>query len=399
MVVIALGVIAYISENVFVTGFFCSIVVLIVGVFFLNDLLNNLKEQFVSKPYVAILISENVPPEFNIPIDLIEGFEKKRRERGLCFATKSKKVEIKFKNDHLDRTESSKFIKELNNDKNCILLIANANSTLTDSNIDELLKETNKIPLIMPIATHNTIIEKTNENNYKGVLRMLPDNNKQAELIQRFISDYLRIKGQHVAIFGDKINDLYSGKMWDNIANRLRTKGVFVSTGHLIDNSNALPDDIDKVAVVIYAGIPPQVLKIQDKLKKPLENEELNKVKLIMTDGCLGSSTFESIQSENCFILSPIDFDRLPNEKGSYKPIGEDTYELCAKILSISKPTRKSVYETIENGRGNRDKNKNLNIVSVSGKPYIFNSDGNNEGWGYSVYTIENGRIGKKIFE
>ena len=249
----------------------------------------------------------------------------------------------------------------------------------------------------MPIATDYSIIEKANENNYKGVLRMLPDNDKQAELIQRFISDKLQIKGHNVAIFGDDKNNLYSENMLDNVANRLRTTGNFVND-KIIGKSLPAPNELDNVVAVIYAGIPPRALSLQDDLQRLLKIGQ-KKIPLIMTDGCLGSSTFRPIQSVDSYILSPIHFEGLSDKSGSYKPIGNDTYELCAKILSMSKPTRKSVYETIENGRGSRDENKNYNIKSVSGKSYKFNADGNNEGWGYAVYPIKDGGLDEKIFE
>jgi len=303
-------------------GIFGSIIGGII-VWFQNERLLVLKERFFSKPYVAILISRDVERDFNIPKDLRDGIDEKIRERGigLLFRSKGKDVAIHFEDDHLDKEMSSKIIQKLIEDENCILLIANANSTLTNSNINELLnakKKTPKIPLIMPIATDYSIIEKANENNYKGVLRMLPDNDKQAELIQRFISDKLQIKGHNVAIFGDDKNNLYSENMLDNVANRLRTTGNFVND-KIIGKSLPAPNELDNVVAVIYAGIPPRALSLQDDLQRLLKIGQ-KKIPLIMTDGCLGSSTFRPIQSVDSYILSPIHFEGLSDKSGSYKP-------------------------------------------------------------------------------
>ena len=399
-VVIAIGVFVGINKTEWLIGFVSSIIAGIC-VWLLYEPLSDLKSELSSKPYVAVLVSEGAT-DFDVPSDVRVGFKEEWDKRDFFITKKNKKVRIEFKEDYLDQSKSSDIIQELIEDKNCVLLIANANSTLTHSNIDLLLKAKNKIPLIMPIATDNTIIKKTNAKKYKGVLRMLPDNLKQVETIKQFISNALELEDDYIAVFGDENNRSYSINMMENISSALRKSKKYVFSETLIGPSGySLPslNFLEKASAIVYAGVTHHAMLLKDQLR--LINIS-DKVPFIMTDGCLGKSIYEQKHSEHTYVLSPINFEKDTKDTQktvSYRTIGIDAYNLCAKILKKSKSTRESIYKTIENDRNSSDDNKTINIKSDSGKSYKFNADGNNDGWGYSVYQIKNNTLGDKIFE
>jgi hypothetical protein len=351
------------------------------------------KLKHTSDPYVAVLVS-NRSIDFDIPIDFNTGFNNLKNKQDYFNSKDGKKVYIKHFEDFLSETESSRKIRELISDKNCLLIIGNANSTLTNSNIDILLSAEYKMPLIMPIATDNNIMQKVNMAGHKAVLRMLPDNKKQAESIQRLISKLS--DSRKVVIYGDDENSSYSINLSRDIANKIRLSGgtilaeeligapnsIFPSMGFL-SNEKLIPD------AIIYVGVSHHAFLLIDQLSSINSS-----IPLIMTDGCLVGSILQqaSLKYESkSYILSPA----IPKDdtilNGSYELIGQDTYKLCEIIFSKSESTRSSIYQCIEIEKGKGD----LDFSGQAGM-YKFNHDGDNGGREYQIYFIEGGG-GKKF--
>ena len=271
------------------------------------------------------------------------------------------------------------------------MIIGNSNSTLTNANIDAIISSENKIPFIMPIATDNNIIKKAIGAKHKAILRMLPDNNQQAETAKSFVFKLIK-DNRRVAIFIDEENQSYSLNLSRDIADKIRTAGGKVLIEEFIGPSNSFYNSLNiwsngniKPNVIIYVGVSHHAFLLIDQLSTHNITEPI-----IFTDGCLVEAIFQQASSKyegNSYILSPTELkdDEETSKKDSYMIIGQDTYKLIRFIFQKSKASRKRVYKYIAT-------NKNEIIFSGFAGKYEFNADGNNEGRNYKVYQIIGGR-------
>jgi len=377
-------------------GLYLFLPLIIAIIFFvLQDWFQDIKIKFLSQkpPYVAVLISKE-SIDFDIPKDFIGGFFEE--ETNPVLAKNGKKVELKHFEDFLSEAESSRQLEKLIADKNCLLIICNANSTLTNSNID-LLMSAEKVPIIMPIATDNIIMKKTKSVKHNGILRILPDNQKQAETICQFINAEFR-ESKNIVIYGDEDNRSYSINLSRIIADRLRKGDKRISIQELIGPSNSIASTISflkNANVIVYVGVSHHASLLIDQLSL-LELD----IPLIMTDGCLVASIFSTASQkyeDKCYIASPAILNNENQFISPYKVIGKDTYQILKGIISETFPTRKNVYETIEGMRneGKKFTCKDNNNREEDIRYYEFNSEGNNVGE-YFMYPITEGRLGER---
>jgi hypothetical protein len=361
----------------------------IVGSIILPGLWEDIKEFCASKPYVAIIVSKKTI-DFEIPKDFMDGFDEKMRNVGKYLLDKNdRKVQLLHQEDFLSEKKTTIIANKLNSDKNCILVIGNSNSTFTNINLDIFLRSEKKLAFIMPIATDENLLNKADAANYKGVLRMLPDNSRQADIIERLVSKFsFRRK---VAIYGDEENQAYSINLSRDIADKIRRKGGKIVIEELIGPTNSFYNSVIKWTlerkrpeIIVYVGVSHHGLLLLDQLS------ELDiSVPIIFTDGCLVKSLLINISSKflgKAFILSPAEFKEEDLFLPSYIPIGKDAYMLASIIIKGSNSTREGVLNYITNHK------KELSFVGEAGR-YGFNLNGENEERDYFVYEIKGAKL------
>jgi hypothetical protein len=372
-----------------------SIIAAFIFFMWLQEPIQDYKLLHTQNPYVAVLITKEAT-DFKIPNDFNSGFFDNNQE---FISTKNgKQVQLKHFEDFLSETESSKLLDKLIDDENCLLIICNANSSMTNSNIDMLMKAKG-IPIIMPIATDNTIMKKAKLAQHKGILRILPDNSKQAKTICNFVnSHYFPTDSiKNIVIYGDEDNPAYSINLSREIASQLRKSEKKISIEELIGPSNSVASSAEllkKANLIIYAGVSHHASLLIDQLSL------LNlRTPLIMTDGCLVTSILSeaSTKYENSFIVSPTTMQGEDQYLLSpYKVIGKVTYALLEKkIISQAFPTRKSIYDRINEIRETSES------FAFSDYKFNFDSDGNNIGndqeGSYYIYPIKEGKVDNQI--
>lgn len=373
----------------FFTGFLLMVIGAVVGHYTI-EIWQDTKDLVVSKPYVAVMISRKAI-DFEIPKDFMDGFNSvmMMEQKDYFISKDGAEVQIEFEEDFLSAEKSAVIANRLKSDNNCILVIGNANSTLTNVNLDVFLTAKVKLPFLMPIATDDNLLKKTESENYNAVLRMLPNNGRQADEIERLVSEFA--PNRRVAIFGDEENQSYSINLSRDISDKIRKKGGKIVIEELIGPTNSIYNsaikwnDIEdkRPEVLVYVGVSHHGLLLLDQIS------ELNiSIPIIFTDGCLVTSLLSNISkySGRAFILSPAKFEEENLFLPSYKPIGADAYRLASLLIKESDGTREGVLDCIQNHK------KKLTFVGKAGR-YRFDPYGENEDRGYLVYEMKGGQL------
>lgn len=377
----------------FLFGLAIMIAGAVMGSIIVPTLWGGIREFFASEPYVAVLISKK-SIDFQIPQDFMAGFETEqvKSKQPHFVDMNGTKVQIRHEEDFLSVEKTALIAKRLSLDKNCILVIGNSNSTLTNVNLDIFLSSEDKMPFLMPIATDNRLLEKAEAARYNGVLRMLPDNSKQADTIEALVKRFAA--NRRVAIYGDEENQSYSINLSRDIADRIRRKGGVIVIEELIGPTNSFYNSSVKWTsgerrpqIIIYAGVSHHGLLLLDQISQ-LDIS----VPIIFSDGCLVPSLLVNTSQKlsrkgRAFVLSPAEFKEgdirlLP----SYKPIGIDAYNLASTIINRSPGTREGVFNYISKHR------KEISFAGEAGK-YSFNLYGDLEDRKYIVYEMIGGRL------
>ncbi len=373
--------------------FFSSLTVMVIGAIvgsiIVPSIWEELQEFFASEPYVAVLVSQKTI-DFEIPIDFMDGLlsAKMKQQEDVFISKNGNKVRIEQIEDFLSEEKTAIIANRLTTDENCILVIGNSNSTLTNINLDIFLGANNKVPFIMPIATDDNLLKKAKDANHNAILRMLPANSRQADLIERLVSKFA--PNRKVAIYGDEENQSYSINLSRDIADKIRKKGGRIIIEELIGPSNSFYNssfiwglESIRPEVVIYVGVSHHGLLLLDQIS------ELDiSTPIIFTDGCLVTSLLSNTWKipSRAFILSPAEFKEENLFLPSYRPIGEDAYTLASIIIKGSDGTRKGVRDYIANNK------KDLSFVGKAGR-YEFDPYGENEERDYFVYEIVGGKL------
>lgn len=351
-----------------------------------------LKSKPSFKPYVAVVVATQ-RIDFPLPLEFLRGFEQEKKSKGKSFieARNGCKVDIQTREDLGSVDQAVRVANELLSDKNCILVIGNSDSTLTEATLDVFLKSTDPPSYILPIATANDLITKAKTAGHGAVLRMVPDNANQAEVIQRLIVSLVR--RPRVALYVDEENPVYSLNLSRDIASRVRSKGGSVVIEEKLGPSNSIYSSLPAWTsqktpdVIVYVGVAHHGLLLIDQL-----SELKIGVPVIFTDGCMVGALQDNILRipNRAFVLSPVGIGLQKDRMPTYEPIGRDAYTLASMLLSSSSDcTRAKLrnYITISH-----TKQQSISLDGVAGK-YLFNADGNNEGMDYKVYEITGGKL------
>lgn len=341
------------------------------------------------EPYVAVVVSKE-SIDFAIPEEFLRGFQDGASEGRTFIETRDgRKVDIRTLEDLGSVDEAARIAQQLVTDENCILVIGNSNSTLTARTLDIFLSSKNPPSYVLPIATANDLITKARTAGHKGVLRMVPDNASQAEIIQRLVADLS--PSRRVAIYSDEENAVYSMDLSRDVASRVRNKGGRVVIEEMVGPTNSIFNSLpawERGAppdVIVYVGVAHHGLLLIDQLS------ELNiQVPVVFTDGCMVEPLIDNISRipNRAFVLSPVGTPSGTSQMPTYRPIGRDAFTLVSKILSSCSDC------TRENLRLHIAEHKDQ-IVVASGHAgeYRFNADGNNIGMSYKVYEVTGGKL------
>lgn len=389
------------QSHIFSLKYFTAVVVS--GVAFLlaafaraaiSDVYHRLKERLISRnSYIAVVVSKE-SVDFPIPGEFLRGFHDAFPGGRTYIETRAgKKVDIQTLEDLGSVDEAARIAKKLVADRDCILVIGNSNSTLTDITLDIFLGTNNPPPYILPIATANEIMIKAKTGNHGAVLRMVPDNAGQAQMIQRLTRDIST--DQRVAIYGDQENAFYSINLSRDIASRIRSGGGRILREESIGPTNSVYSSLAAWSgscsppdVIIFVGVAHHSLLLIDQcLELAIE------VPLIFTDGCMVSSLLTNIKKvkNRAFVLSPVGGGQKNSDQTpTYESVGKDAYSLASRIITnCSDCSRAGLRRFISQ---NKDKEA-IRVSNGFAGEYHFNAEGNNTAMTYKVYEITGGEL------
>lgn len=333
--------------------------------------------------YIAVIMSKT-DPTFTIPTEFLSGFGNKE-----FLETDSKrKIDIEYLEDLYDKKQAESVAKTVASDDNCVLVIGNSNSELTGVTLDVLLQNDDPPAFILPIATATTLLAKAKAANYHGVLRMVPDNENQADEIKSFVAKLTT--EQRVGILVDEDNRLYSHDLSRNIAAKIRKNGGSIvlmkdygSSSRLIDNLNTLENNSALPELLVFVGISSNGLQLIDELAAFGHT-----FPVIFTDGCLVEElvTRAGMLKQAVYVLSAVSVkgDSLP----TYEPIGKDAYSLAEKIVAGAREvTRDSIRERVWKDRDD------IVIQGGNAGNYQFDEVGNNVKMNFLIYRIRDAKL------
>lgn len=359
----------------------------------LQALWNFLRRPHAS-PYIAVVVSEK-SVDFPIPGDFLRGFQEASAGSPTYIAARDgMQVDIRTVEDLGSVDEAARIANELVQDRNCILVIGNSNSTLTDTTLDIFLRSDDPPTYILPIATANELMIKAKTAGHGAVLRMLPDNSAQAAVIQRIAKRLA--PNYRVAIYGDQENPFYSLNLSRDIASRIRQTGGRVVIEEMIGPTNSIYQSREAwrypqsaPEVLVFAGVAHHGLLLIDQLATLKVSAPI-----VFTDGCMVGALRENTPRipNRAFVLSPVAASqKAANQMPTFEPIGRDAYALARLILTSCNPSSRSSVR----GYVSRHKEK-IQLTSGHAGEYRFNEEGNNIGMMWRVYEVTNGSL--KLF-
>jgi len=340
------------------------------------------------EPYIAVVVSKE-SVDFPIPEEFLRGFQDGSSGKTYLETRDGRKVDVRTFEDLGSVEEARRIANDLVHDQNCILAIGNSNSTLTATTLDVFLGSSDPPSYILPIATANELITKAKTAGHGAVLRMVPDNAEQADVIQRLIANLAPT--QRAAIYIDEENPVYSLNLSRDIASRVRRHGGRIVIEEMLGPSNSIyssreawksekPPDI-----IVFVGVAHHGLLLIDQL-----SELAVHTPLVFTDGCMVGALIENIAKipNRAFVLSPVGGKNEATQMPTYQPIGRDAYTLTSQIISgCSNCTRTNLRSHISQTK------QQTMLSNGNAGEYSFNADGNNIGMRYHVYEITGGKL------
>lgn len=341
--------------------------------------------------YVAVVITNKSDESFTIPQEFRVGFG-----NDADFKTDDSDQKIKFikEDDALSTKQAELIANKLVNDENCVLIIGNSTSSLTEVTLNTILSYGKDKPsFILPIATADNIIDKAKDQNFGAILRMMPNNEQQATTIKNFVFQKFP-ENPKVAIYMDEENLTYSQNLSQKISDKiLKYNGTIIlkknygNSNRLINDKELLQKHDQMPDIFVFVGISSNGSLLMEELK----NLDIN-IPVVFTDGCTVKSLMDkSRNNPNHYYISAVQKPINENDAPTYQPVGEDARELAKLILKSidGDVTRKSVYDYIVKIK---TENKMIMDDGKAGK-YQFNDLGENLQMHWKVYHYENGAL------
>lgn len=195
------------------------------------------------------------------------------------------------------------------------------------------MNSNSKPSFILPIATADNLIAKAKSEEYKSILRMVPDNEDQATQIKSFIAK--NTKNQNIAILVDEDNPTYSNNLSTNISAKVRNNGGHIllqkkygNSDRLVNNINDLKNNQILPEMIVFVGVSSNGLLLIDEML----SLDLN-IPIIFTDGCTVEELINKslkLKSQAYFLSAVTVADA---SKPTYNPIGKDAYVLANSII------------------------------------------------------------------
>ena len=355
----------------------------------LNDWYNSKTKE--SNKYIAVLITNKTDESFTIPQEFRRGFANSKNS---FIEHNGQKIEFKLDDDALDVEQAEFLANKYVNDPNCIMIIGNSTSTLTDVTLNKILENENEKPaFLLPIATADDIIDKAKDQDYKGILRMMPNNEKQAITIKNFITQKIPKKPK-VLIYVDEDNLTYSKNLSQKIADKIiKSQGTVVlkknygNSNRLINDYELLTKNNQEPNIIIFVGI---------SINGSLLMEEINnlsiKIPVVYTDGCTVSSLMRKSKfSKNNYFVSAVDKSYNGNSTPTYEPVGSDSKGIAINIIRKIKKqvTRESLNKIVYNIREEQIRIKEDGKAGL----YSFDNNGENTELSWKLYNFTNGEL------
>ena len=347
--------------------------------------------------YIAVVITKKSDATFTIPEEFRIGF---KEQANFTSTYTGQHISYKYMDDFLSEKQAALIANKLVNDENCVLIIGNSTSQLTEVTLNEILRYgKNKPSFLLPIATADNIIDKAKDQDYKSILRMMPENNQQAKTIKKFIFSKFKNAVPKVAIYCDEENTTYSYNLSQKIADY-----ILLSSGKIVlkknyGNSNRLINDFERLKsnnilpdIIVFVGISSNGSLLKEELNS------LNiKIPVIFTDGCTVKNLMDNAKNDsNLYFVSAVKKPTNENESPTYQPVGEDAKQLAELIINKipGNITRASVSQYIAGEKSRQE------IAVNTGKAgnYNFNGLGNNTEMYWKVYSYVDGKL-KLIFD
>ncbi|MDO9310883.1 MAG: ABC transporter substrate-binding protein, partial [Nitrosomonas sp.] len=224
-----------------------------------------------STKHIAVVITKKSGTTFTIPEEFRKGFGDSPN-----FDTSTgQKIEFIREDDFLSPDQAKIIAHKLLENNNNVLIIGNSTSSLTEVTLNEILKYPDIKPgFLLPIATADNIIEKAKDQNFGSILRMMPNNDKQADTIKNFIFRKFNNKSPRIAIFSDEENTTYSHSLSQKIADKIIIEKGTVVLKKDYGNSNRLIDNIENLEtykqmpdVYVFVGISTNGSLFKEELK------------------------------------------------------------------------------------------------------------------------------------
>ena len=356
--------------------------------------------------YIAVVITNKSDATFTIPKEFRNGFGDPKP-----FTVNGQKISFEKMDDLLSPDQAKIIAQKLLEDDKYVLIIGNSTSSLTEVTLNSILSTQNTRPgFLLPIATADDLIEMAKDQKYTGILRMMPNNERQATTIKNFIYQKFNKEIIKVAIYSDEENTTYSHNLSQRIADKIildetknNKKGIIVLKKDY-GNSHRLIDDITNFReycqipdVIVFVGISSNGSVLMEEL------ENLNiKIPVIFSDGCTVNNLMRKSKSNpNNYFVSAINFgeENEENLAPTYNPVGIDAQTLSSLIISniSGNITRESVAEYITKIR-----KENIQMMDngANGSKYQFNANGDNmsQDMKWRVYSYINDNL-EKVYE
>lgn len=375
-----------------------NLIILAVLTFIVTGLVSGVIEEYgvrafhyVVSPerYIAVVVSER-SVDFDIPKEFKAGFESGMNRLTSIAIPGGGSVGIVYREDGGDVEQATRIARELLADPNCTLVVGNSNSTLTAATLEVFLSDPDPPAYVLPIATSSDLLVRARDGRHGAVLRMVPDNDDQADRAARLIAHL--DPNKRIAIVVDEENSVYSINLSRAIASTIRKSGGQILMEQGIGPSHTVFDALQKWStrgepnaearpgVIVYVGVAHHGMLLVDQM----ENLAV-KIPIIFTDGCMVQNLIQHASRRvEGYILSPVQKSKEKDTLVTYEPIGSDSAKLVNRLIS----------ECPDCGRG--ELREHIETQRSAGKlefrgdagSYKFSALGQNEDMSYRSYKI-----------
>jgi hypothetical protein len=338
-------------------------------------------------PFVAVILS-NSDPNFTIPMELRRGMQDAMAGGPSIMTPNQQPVEVRFILSPLTPEDTARTVRtQCLDDRDCIAIVGASDSTTTTATLSEILRsdEDQRPALIMPIATATSLTEMAGRAHYSQILRLVPNNEDQAQQIKSFIAH--QALTQKVTVIVDPANPAYSNNLSQIVIQAIRDNGGDATRVDYVDSqtlAEANRNGLGQQDFIIFVGTSSHGIDIIHDMAR------LNiRVPIIFTDG----NTVQEVIDQSAHLPGPAYFltpvAQLNNSREpGYTAIGRDTYALLSNIFSQSHQlTRRDVARFVSEHK------YDISLEPGAAGRYRFGAGGENTVMHFRIFSVENGQV------